>query len=103
MTFTLAMVENPHVWKRAQTEIDTAVGISRLPHFDDRPSLPYVDAIVREVLRWRPAFPVGVCWKASILSGASLNVLEEDRARLPRAISIGVTTFPKVRPVCVAI
>ncbi|KAH7882754.1 cytochrome P450 [Phlebopus sp. FC_14] len=47
MTFTLAMVMNPRVWKRAQAEIDAVVGIDRLPEYDDRPSLPYVDAIVR--------------------------------------------------------
>jgi len=56
MTFALAMVENEHVWKRAQAEIDAVVGTDRLPEFDDRPSLPYVDAIIREVLRWRSFF-----------------------------------------------
>ncbi|KAI9457408.1 cytochrome P450, partial [Boletus coccyginus] len=59
MTFALAMVENPHVWKHAQVEIDAVVGTDRLPEFDDRPSLPYVDAIMREVFRWRPVFPSG--------------------------------------------
>ncbi|KAF8553813.1 cytochrome P450 [Imleria badia] len=59
MAFTLAMVENPHVWKRAQEEIDAVVGMDRLPEFDDRPSLPYIDAIMREVLRWRPVLPLG--------------------------------------------
>ena len=59
MTFTLVMVENPLVWKRAQAEVDAVVGTDRLPEFDDRPSLPYVDAIVREVLRWRPILPMG--------------------------------------------
>ncbi|KAN0086143.1 Cytochrome P450 [Tylopilus felleus] len=59
MTFTLVMVENPHVWKRAQADIDAVVGTDRLPEFDDRPSLPYIDAIIREVIRWRPALPLG--------------------------------------------
>ena len=49
MMFTLAMIENPHVWKRAQAENDAVVGTGRLPEFDDRPSLPYVDAIMRGV------------------------------------------------------
>ena len=61
MTFTLAMVENPHVWKRAQMDIDAVVGMDRLPEFEDRPSLPYVDAIIREVSRWRPVLPMGAC------------------------------------------
>ena len=59
MAFTLAMVKNPHVWKRAQAEIDAFVGTGRLPEFDDRPSLPYVDAIVHETLRWQPPVPLG--------------------------------------------
>lgn len=55
MAFTLAMVKNPRVWKRAQAEIDGVVGIDRLPEFDDRQSLPYVEAVMRETFRWKPA------------------------------------------------
>ncbi|KAI9570681.1 cytochrome P450 [Boletus coccyginus] len=57
---TLAMVKNPHVWKRAQAEIDIVVGIDRLPEFKHRNSLPYVDAIIRETFRWKPVGPLGV-------------------------------------------
>ena len=53
------MVKNPHIWKRAQAEIDAVVGTDRLPEFDDRSSLPYVDAILRETLRWQPPVPLG--------------------------------------------
>jgi len=61
MIFTLAMVKNSHVWKRAQAEIDTVVGIDRLPEFEHRNSLPYVDAIMRETFRWKPVGPLGEC------------------------------------------
>ena len=67
MTFALAMVKHPHVWKRAQAEIDAVVGTDRLPDFDDRSSLPYVDAIIREVLRWRPVLPLGASWDRALL------------------------------------
>ncbi|KAF8142014.1 cytochrome P450 [Boletus edulis] len=60
MTFTLAMVKNPRIRKSAQAEIDTIVGIDRLPEFGDRSSLPYVDAILRETLRWQPPVPLGL-------------------------------------------
>ena len=66
------MVENPHVWKRAQAEIDAVVGIDRLPEFDDKPSLPYVDAVIREVLRWRPVFPLGACLDFNSEGGCSI-------------------------------
>ena len=45
--------------RKAQAEIDRVVGRDRLPTFNDRPHLPYIRAIVREILRWRPAGPMG--------------------------------------------
>ena len=50
-TFILAMVLHPHVLKKAHEEIDRVVGMSRLPDFDDRENLPYIEAIFQEVLR----------------------------------------------------
>ncbi|KAJ7268514.1 cytochrome P450 [Mycena rebaudengoi] len=55
-TLILAMVLNQDVQKTAQAAIDKVVGPERLPDFSD--NIPYVDAIVREVLRWRPATPL---------------------------------------------
>ncbi|KAJ6508851.1 cytochrome P450 [Mycena sanguinolenta] len=46
--------------KKAQTEIYTVVGSNRLPEFEDRASLPYVEALYREVLRWKPVAPIGM-------------------------------------------
>ncbi|KAF7341645.1 Cytochrome P450 2B19 [Mycena sanguinolenta] len=59
-TFILACILYPEWIPRAQKEIDTIVGEDRLPSFKDRPHLPYVEAIVRETLRWRPAARFGV-------------------------------------------
>jgi len=57
--FTLAMIENTHVQRKAQEEIDRVVGTDRLPTFEDRDNLPYVNALVKEVLRWWPIAPMG--------------------------------------------
>ncbi|KAF7372980.1 Cytochrome P450 [Mycena sanguinolenta] len=57
-TFILAMLLNPEVQKKAQAEIDSVVGPGQLPGFADRPTLPYVSAIVKEVLRWRNVTPL---------------------------------------------
>ncbi|PPQ90193.1 LOW QUALITY PROTEIN: hypothetical protein CVT25_001373 [Psilocybe cyanescens] len=59
-TFVLAMVLNPHEFKKAQEEIDMVVGQHRLPNLDDRPSLPYFDCVLKEVLRWSPMVPLGM-------------------------------------------
>jgi len=53
------MVLHPDAQRRAQMEIDNVVGTGRLPHFGDETSLPYVSALVNEVMRWHPVAPVG--------------------------------------------
>lgn len=57
--FILAMLLFPEVQARAQQEIDTAVGLDRLPNINDRAELPYVQNLLQEVLRWQPAVPIG--------------------------------------------
>jgi len=59
MVFILAMVMYPDVQKRAQAEIDSVIGLDQLPTFEDRPSLPYMEALFREILRWHPIVPLG--------------------------------------------
>ncbi|CAA7262652.1 unnamed protein product [Cyclocybe aegerita] len=59
-TFTLAMVLHPHEFKKAQEEIDLVVGKDRLPSLDDRASLPYLECVLKEVLRWNPMVPLGM-------------------------------------------
>jgi cytochrome P450 len=53
------MVLNPEVQKRAQEELDTVIGHGRLPTMDDRSRLPYMDALLLEVLRYHPIGPMG--------------------------------------------
>lgn len=49
----------PEVQRRAQDEIDRVIGPNGLPGPDDRENLPYIEAIVKEVLRWHPVVPMG--------------------------------------------
>ncbi|EGO23329.1 hypothetical protein SERLADRAFT_472311 [Serpula lacrymans var. lacrymans S7.9] len=62
--FILAMVLYPKVQERAQAEIDSVVDKHRLPNFEDRSSLPYVEAVLRETHRWRPVVPLGLAHAA---------------------------------------
>ncbi|KZV76681.1 cytochrome P450 [Peniophora sp. CONT] len=59
-TFTLCMVLNQEAQTRAQAEIQRIVGHERLPTLDDRKDLPYVNALIKEVLRWAPPAPLGL-------------------------------------------
>ncbi|OAX31420.1 cytochrome P450 [Rhizopogon vinicolor AM-OR11-026] len=59
-SFFLAMTLFPDVQKKAQAEIDAVVGPDRLPSFADRDSLPYIEALAKEVHRWHAVAPTGV-------------------------------------------
>ncbi|KAG6809717.1 hypothetical protein H0H92_015024 [Tricholoma furcatifolium] len=54
-TFVLACILYPDWVVTAQKEIDAVVGSDRMPSLQDRPHLPYVEAVIREIHRWRPA------------------------------------------------
>ncbi|KAG0698791.1 cytochrome P450, partial [Suillus ampliporus] len=60
MNFILAMILHTHAQERAYNLIESVVGAKRLPTFQDRPSLSYVDAILHECMRWRPVFPFAI-------------------------------------------
>ncbi|KAF8337882.1 cytochrome P450 [Cantharellus anzutake] len=78
MSFILGMTLHPEFQSKAQSEIDRVIGNNRLPTLADRPNLPYVNCIVKEVLRsvfsitaneftphkylvnsWNPSGPIG--------------------------------------------
>ena len=56
----LAMLAYPESQARAQAELDAVVGRARLPTFADYSHLPYIRAIVKEILRWRTVAPLGL-------------------------------------------
>ncbi|KAG2747298.1 cytochrome P450 [Suillus brevipes Sb2] len=64
-TFLLAMMLYPDIQARARAEIDRIVRHDQMPCLDDRTSLPYLEAILHEVLRWYPAAPLGAPHVAS--------------------------------------
>nr|ANC28041.1 cytochrome P450 [Polyporus umbellatus] len=64
-TFVLAMVLYPDVQKKAQEEIDRVVGSDRLPDFEDRDNLPYVEGVFKEVFRWNATVPLGIPHRSS--------------------------------------
>ncbi|KAF9045138.1 cytochrome P450 [Panaeolus papilionaceus] len=58
LTFFEQMILNPHVQKKAQAELDEVVGTDRLPQITDKANLPYIRALMTEVLRYHPAVPL---------------------------------------------
>lgn len=59
-TLILMLVMFPDVQKRAHAEIDRVIGPDRLPEFSDEEDLPYIAAIIKEILRWAAFVPFAV-------------------------------------------
>ena len=79
--FLLALLTRPDVLRTAQLEMDRVLGSHsrsnsasnsnsspssnseshiKLPTFEDRPSLPYLESLMSEVLRWGVPVPLGL-------------------------------------------
>ena len=50
----------PEVREKAQADLATVVGPDRLPEHSDPAELPYIEAIIKECLRWQNAVPLGI-------------------------------------------
>ena len=48
----------PEVQRKAQAEINAVVGNGRIPEFSDQDALPYVNAVIKEVMRWNLVAPL---------------------------------------------
>jgi hypothetical protein len=59
-TFFFAMARYPDTLAKAQEELENVVGANRLPDFSDKENLPYVNALIKEVMRFFPILPLGV-------------------------------------------
>lgn len=57
--FVLLMCLHPDAQARAQKEIDEVVGSDRLPTAEDEERLPYLSALIKEVLRYWTIAPIG--------------------------------------------
>ncbi|KAJ6533014.1 cytochrome P450 [Mycena capillaripes] len=58
--FVIAMALYPEVQQKAQNSLDAVLEGSRLPDFNDFADLPYLSAVVNEVLRWHPVTPFAI-------------------------------------------
>ncbi|KAF9461977.1 cytochrome P450 [Collybia nuda] len=58
-SFFWLMSVYPEVQKKAQQEVEQMIG-GRLPTPADHGSMPYISALVKEVVRWAPAAPLGL-------------------------------------------
>ncbi|TDL19969.1 cytochrome P450 [Rickenella mellea] len=65
LSFILAMALYPEVQVKAREEIDHVIGFDRLPSISDRSGMPYINATIKEALRWKPALPLSIPRRAN--------------------------------------
>ncbi|KIY67969.1 cytochrome P450 [Cylindrobasidium torrendii FP15055 ss-10] len=58
--FYLLMAMHPEIHERVQAEVDSVCGRDRLPNFTDKAHLPYLQAVIKEVVRTHPAVPLAI-------------------------------------------
>ncbi|KAF6747143.1 cytochrome P450 [Ephemerocybe angulata] len=64
-SYFLAMTLFPHIQHKAQSTLDTYLHSlpptnQKFPAISDRPHLPYLEALMYEILRWNPSVPLGL-------------------------------------------
>ncbi|KAJ7127124.1 cytochrome P450 [Mycena epipterygia] len=60
LIFIMLMAMHPDVQTRVQEEVDRVVGKDRLPVIADRPDMPYLNAVIKETMRWHPVLPLSI-------------------------------------------
>ena len=65
----MAMMLYPDTQRRAQAEIDSVLAENAFPDFGHRKSLPYVEAVLRETMRWHSVAPLGPSLTSTIFIG----------------------------------
>ena len=65
----LALILFPEVQQRAQAELDSVLSRERLPMYDDKSRLPYIEAMSKELLRWHMVTPMGLAF-STLMSSA---------------------------------
>ncbi|KAI1261966.1 putative O-methylsterigmatocystin oxidoreductase [Xylariaceae sp. FL1019] len=62
----LGLLQSPAARAKTRAELEEVIGVDengdllRLPTFEDRPQLQYLENIIRETTRWQPLSPLGV-------------------------------------------
>ncbi|KAM4641215.1 uncharacterized protein O3C94_015592 [Discoglossus pictus] len=61
----MILLKHPDVEERIHREIDQVIGRNRTPTIEDRPHMPYTDAVIHEIQRFIDLLPLGIPHKVT--------------------------------------
>lgn len=85
----VAAIQNPSFMKRAHGVLDAVVGRDRLPTFDDRSRLAYIEAVAHELFRWRPISPGSIPRRADKADECDGVRIKKNAVIIANAFGIG--------------
>ncbi|QRW26747.1 cytochrome P450 family protein [Rhizoctonia solani] len=96
LVFIVAMAMHPEVQAKAQAEVDSVLCGKRFPEIEDRQSMPYVQAVIKEVFRWSQISLIILS-----TSGVPHASIEDDiykGYRIPKGATVAISLDERVYP-----
>ncbi|KAI0812779.1 cytochrome P450, partial [Irpex lacteus] len=93
----LAMMLYPEVQRRAHDELDKVIG-DRIPIIADRESTPYLNALIKESLRWYPPVPLSLAHRSAEDVVYKGRLIPKDAIIVPNVWAISRVSAPEFPP-----
>lgn len=84
------MTHHKEVCDKVQAELDAVIGRKRFPNAKDRNHLPYVEAVLSEILRFSNVAPLGIAHRATECSKINEYTIPEDTVVLVSLYSLNM-------------
>lgn len=84
------MIHNRRVCDQVQAELDAVIGQKRFPNLQDRTHLPYVEAVLSEILRFSNVAPLGIAHRTTENTNFKEYVIPKDTVILMSLYSLNM-------------
>lgn len=84
------MIHHKDVSDKVQAELDAVIGRQRFPNSKDRNHLPYVEAVLSEILRFSNVAPLGIAHRTTESSKLNKYTIPEDTVVLVSLYSLNM-------------
>ncbi|KAJ6489644.1 cytochrome P450 [Mycena vitilis] len=98
LIFIMLMAMHPGIQSRVHEEVDRVVGKDRLPVIADRPEMPFLNAVIKETMRWHPVLPLSIARRTDKDDVYAGKFIPKGTLVLPNAWAIALEPDGKYDP-----